>query len=37
MKKEFRTSGKSYKIIENGNFIYLRIFKEKDKLSKKMI
>ena len=37
MKKEFRMSAKSYKLTEKGDLIYLRNFKEKDKLTKKWV
>ena len=35
MKKEFRTSAKSYKLNNKQELVYIRTYKEKDKLTKK--
>ena len=37
MKKDFRTSAKSYKLNNKGELVYIRSYKEKDKLTKKII
>ena len=37
MKKDFRTSAKSYKLNNKEELVYIRSFKEKDKLTKKLI
>ena len=37
MKKGFRTSAKSYKLNNKGELLYIRSYKEKDKLTKKII
>ncbi len=36
MKKNFRTSAKSYKLNNKGDLVYIRSYKEIDKLTKKI-
>ena len=36
MKKEFRTSAKSYKLNNKQELVYIRTYQEKDKLTKKI-
>ena len=37
MKKEFRTSTKSYKLNNKQELLYIRTYQEKDKLTKKQL